>query len=114
MKNNQIFALVLVLVLLVLCYALVYIACATGRQLVGFWSSPRGALFEISPARRGYVLTTASGYLGAVDGTAYPVKMRGCRSIQLALPKGTLRGKIGFDKRRILWRHAPVWHRQGV
>ena len=115
-----IFSIIVVLVLVVLVYAVFRLFCSATSRLVGYWSSPDGSLFEIS-RRAGngshdeeYVVSTASGILGAASGERYPVSRRGCRSVSVAFPHGALQGRIGINRRRVIWNRAPAWHRQGV
>jgi hypothetical protein len=106
---------IIVLVLVVLVYAAFRLFCATGAQLAGFWSTPRGEFFEIrGRPGSGCSVTTASGFLEAGPDRAYSVEMKGCRSVSIAFPAGVLRGRAGLDRRRIIWDGAPTWFRQGI
>lgn len=120
--NNAgaVFGLIVVMVMLVLAFFVVRIVCASRAQLVGYWTSPAGDLFEVFPAaRRGgaaheYCVSTASGYMGAAADGAYPIRLRGCRTVSIHFPAGVLEGRVGFDRRRLIWGRAPTWYRQGV
>jgi len=106
--------LVLVLVVLLVCAAL-RLFCASGAQLEGYWSTPQGALFEVRvQPGGGFSASTASKFLDAEPGRAYPVVRRGCRGAAIAFPSGALRGRVGLDRRRIIWDGSPTWFRQGV
>lgn len=110
------FALIIVLILAVIAYAARRFLCATGAQLQGYWQTQVGDLFKIqaAPQNGGYAVVTTSGYLGADPNTAYALKLRGCRTVEIEFPSGTIRGKAGIDRRRLIWNRAPTWYRQGV
>lgn len=110
------FALVVVLILVVIAYTAYRFLCATGAQLQGHWLTQSGDLFKVqaAPQNGGYVVITTSRYLGADSNNTYPLRLRGCRSIEIEFPSGTLRGKVGFDRRRLIWSQAPTWYRQGL
>ena len=83
--------------------------------LVGYWSTLGGAFFEIAETPRGGVsVTTASGFMGARPGESYPVVVKGCRSVFVRFPSGSLRGRLGLSRRRLVWKKAPAWLRQRV
>jgi hypothetical protein len=85
--------------------------CAPRGRLEGYWATPGGDLFEI----RGGRVATAAGVLGAEPGAAYTLRRTGCREVLAAFPRGELRGRVGLDRRKILWDGGePPWRRQGV
>lgn len=90
--------------------------CARKSALPGYWTSPAGELFEIfgGPQNGEYSITTASGFLGASPDKAYPLRVKGCRSVSIAFPAGTIRGRVGVDRRRLIWDNSQSWYRQGV
>ena len=113
------FSIIIVLVLVILAYAAYRLFCASKGQITGYWSSTGGDLLEVFGPSRGthhgeYLVATASGLLKADPDKAYPIKMKGCRSISIAFPAGVLRGRVGFDRRRIIWDRGLTWYRQGV
>lgn len=61
---------------------------AARTQITGFWASPTGDLFEIRAGREGLVAMTASGFMGARPAEAYPVQVRGFRSVEILFPRG--------------------------
>lgn len=123
--TGVIFSVIIVLVFVVLAFAAFRLFCSTPSQIAGYWSSPDGDLFEVRQRRRAagspggprkgdYAVSTASGFLGATSGGAYPIAPKGCRSVSIPFPNGELRGRIGLDRRRIIWDSAPTWYRQGL
>ena len=119
------FSIIIVLVLLALVYAAFRLFCSTKGQIAGYWTSSAGDLFEIwrvsspggspgGPQKGDYVAATASGFLGATTDGVYPVTKRGCRSVSISFPNGELRGRVGLNRRQIIWDNAPTWYRQGL
>ncbi len=115
MTPSLVFSTVLVLVVLVLVAGAVRPFSVAEKDLVGYWAAPEGHLFELLLSAPDELrLATASGFHGAVPGETYRVVRRGFRRISAELPRATLRGRAGLDRRRILWDDAPTWYRQGL
>ena len=91
-------------------------------QLVGYWSSPLGEFFELASNKRlqgcdrtvPLSAVTASGFMGAKPAKAYPVVLGPGRQISIRFPLGEVRGRVGIDRRRIIWESQGLWIRQGV
>jgi len=135
-STSVVFSIIIVLVLIVLVYAAFRLFCSTSAQVAGYWTSTDGDLFEVfaradgdlfevfaradaaggsgGPQKGDYVVASASGFMGASPTKMYPFTKKGCRSVSIPFPAGTLKGRIGLDRRRILWDYAPSWYRQGI
>jgi len=84
---------------------------------MGYWTSANGDLFELflkDSHSNDAVVATASKLMGADSTKAYPLEMVGCRGITITFPQGTLKGRVGLDRRQIIWNQAPTWYRQGI
>lgn len=120
-STGLIFSVIIVLIFTVLAFAAFCLFCSAPGQMAGYWSSSDGNLFEIyqllgsagGPQKGDYAVSTASGFWGASTDGVYPIT-KGCRSVAILFPDGELRGRIGLDRRRIVWDRAPTWYRQGI
>jgi hypothetical protein len=116
-KYGIIFGAIVVLVLIALAYLLCRIVCVRGSGAEGYWATPSGDLFHIydpPPQNGGYIASTASGFMGATQNGKYPVGFSGFRKITIAFPQGILQGRIGLDRRSIIWDNQQAWVRQGL
>lgn len=125
-QEALVFSIIIVLILLILLVCTAFrLLCSTKGQIAGYWTSSKGDFFEIcqldspppipsGPQKGEYAVSTASGFLGAATDGVYPVTTKGCRTVSIPFPNGELRGRVGLDRRRIIWDRAPTWYRQGL